>query len=193
MTLSGTPTFTACESSINYNWGTGGPDNGLGTDQFSVRWTGSFNFNAGSYTFSATADDGIRLWVDGNQIINAWVDEAATTYQATVTLTAGAHVIKVEYYENGGSAVAQVGWQAAPQPSQLIATWQYTSTGQTGFSIERKLGSTGTYAQITTVGSTVTSYTDASVVSASMYCYRTQAFNSTQTSAYSNEACQTAP
>ena len=94
--LSGSPTFTRCESSINYNWGTGGPGSGIGTDNFSVRWTGSFNFAAGGTTVTATADDGIRVWVDTNQIINGWVDQSATTYSATPSLTEGAHVVTVE-------------------------------------------------------------------------------------------------
>jgi len=192
-TLSGSPTFTNCTPSVNFNWGTGGPGNGIGVDLFSARWTGSFSFNAGSYVFTATADDGIRVWVDGNQIINQWKDQGATTYQATVTLTAGTHVIRVEYYENSSYAVAQVGWQSGPTPSQLTATWQDMSTNEDGFAVERKLGTSGTYAQITSVAANNTSYQDTSIVRGSQYCYRVKAFNSTQSSAYSNEACQTAP
>ena len=195
-TLSGSPTFTNCTPSINYNWGSGGPGNGIGNDLFSVRWTGSFSFNAGAYVFTATADDGIRVWVDGSQIINQWMDQAATTYQATVTLTAGTHVIKVEYYENASLAVAQVGWQASvapPPPSQLTLMWQDMSTNETGFAIERKLGIAGTYGQIASVGANITSYQDITLVSGSQYCYRVKAFNSTQSSAYSNEDCQIAP
>jgi hypothetical protein len=108
--LTGTPTFSRCETSITYNWGTGGPGNGLGTDNFSVRWTGRFNFTAGSYVFTARAGDGIRVWIDGALIINAWRDQPATTYQATVSLTAGTHEVKVEYYEAAGSAVVEVDW-----------------------------------------------------------------------------------
>jgi hypothetical protein len=111
--LSGSPVFTTCVSTINHNWGSGGPGNGIGNDQFSARWTGSFNFNASGYDFSATADDGIRVWVDGNQIINAWRDQAPTTYRAAINLAAGSHVVKVEYYEKSGGAVAQVSWQAS--------------------------------------------------------------------------------
>jgi hypothetical protein len=193
MTLSGTPTYTNCTPSINYNWGTGGPGNGIGTDAFSVRWTASFSFSAGNYVFTATADDGIRVWVDGTQIINQWKDQAATTYQATVSLTAGTHAIKVEYYENGGGAVAQVGWQSGPTPSQLTVTWQDMSTNEDGFAVERKLGTSGTYTQIATLGNNLTSYQDTGIASGSQYCYRVKAFNATQSSAYSNEACQTAP
>jgi PA14 domain-containing protein/calcineurin-like phosphoesterase family protein len=109
-TLSGSPTLSRCEAAINYDWGSGGPGGGIGTDDFSVRWTGSHSFAAGTYTFTARADDGIRVWVDGGLIIDAWRDQAPTTYKATRTLTAGQHQVKVEYYERGGGAVAQVAW-----------------------------------------------------------------------------------
>jgi hypothetical protein len=109
-TLSGSPVHTACEAAIDYDWGMGSPAGPVPSDQFSARWTGQFTFPAGATTFSATADDGIRLWVDGVLVINAWLDQPATTYTATRTLTAGTHEVKVEYYENGWDAVARVSW-----------------------------------------------------------------------------------
>src|SRR5262249_36143012 len=113
-TLGGTPVRTACESTINYDWSTGGPI-GLPTDNFSLRWPGRFSFPAGDTTFTATADDGIRVFVDGTPVIDAWRDQGATTYTATRTLTAAQHEVKVEYYEAGGLAVAQVSW-STPRP-----------------------------------------------------------------------------
>src|SRR4030095_8204309 len=70
----------------------------------------------------ATADDGIRVWVDGTQIIDAWIDQSATTYQANRTLTAGEHEVKVEYYERGFDAVAQVSWQATTAPAPALTS-----------------------------------------------------------------------
>jgi hypothetical protein len=118
--LSGSPTFTACQSSINFNWGSGGPGNGLANDNFSVRWTGSFTFNAAPYNFTATADDGIRVWVDGSPIIDAWRDQAPTTYQASRMLSAGDHLVKIEYYEKGGGAVAQLSWLETTNPVPIL-------------------------------------------------------------------------
>ena len=111
--LTGTPARTACESTINNDYGAGGPT-GLPADNFSVRWTGRFSFTAGTYTFTARADDGVRLFVDGVLIIDQWHDGAATTYTATRTLTAGDHEAKVEYYERFGAALIQASWAAAP-------------------------------------------------------------------------------
>jgi hypothetical protein len=109
-TLSGTPTVTMCENGpINHEWGTGSPS-GIPADNFSARWTRTANFTAGTYTITARADDGIRVWLDGNLVIDAWKDQGPTTYTATRSISAGDHPIKVEYYENGGGAVAQVTW-----------------------------------------------------------------------------------
>jgi hypothetical protein len=110
VTLTGTPLFTRCEPAINYNWGNGGPGNGIPTDNFSVRWTGRFTFPAGSRTFTTRSDDGVRLWVDGVQLINNWTDHAPTTNTGTQTLTAGDHDVKLEYYERGGGALIQLSW-----------------------------------------------------------------------------------
>ena len=109
-TLTGSPLFSRCETAINYNWGNGGPGNGIPNDNFSVRWTGRFTFPAGSRTFTTVSDDGVRLWVDNVRVINRWTDHAPTTDRVTRTMTAGDHDIKVEYYERGGGAVIQVSW-----------------------------------------------------------------------------------
>ena len=124
MTLSGTPVVQRCESTINHDWGTGGPATGVSIDRFSARWTGSSTFAAGTYQFTATADDGIRVWVDGVPLIDSWKDQAPTTYKAARILTAGEHTMKVEYYENGGGAVAKVSWQL-DQPS--CSTGQFSA------------------------------------------------------------------
>ena len=104
----GSPVFTQCEnSSINYDWGTGGPGGGVGNDNFSVRWSGRFTFAGGSYTFSARVDDGIRVWLDDVMILDKWFDQGPTPYSVTRDVSAGEHSIQVDYYENGGGAVVQ--------------------------------------------------------------------------------------
>src|SRR5205085_11521832 len=63
---------------------TGSPDPKVSADTFTARWQGCVQpqFNE-TYTFYTTADDGVRLWINGQQIINGWVDQAPTTYSAT--------------------------------------------------------------------------------------------------------------
>jgi thermitase len=76
------------------------------SDNFSVRWTGTFNFAPNRYKFHSFADDGMRVWVDGTQIINDWADgfteTLATSYVGEVLN------LKVEYYEHGGNALARL-------------------------------------------------------------------------------------
>jgi chitodextrinase len=117
VTLSGTPVLQRCEAAINHDWGSGGPGGTVPTDRFSTRWTRKASFTGGSYQFTATADDGIRIWIDGALVVDAWKDQAPTSYQATTTLTAGDHDVKVEYYENGGGAVAKLSWQLTQVPA----------------------------------------------------------------------------
>lgn len=107
MTASGTPTVTRTDSVINYNWGLAGPAPGVSVNNFSARWTSTQNFpRTGSYTFTAGADDGLRVYVDGNPIIDRWADQSYTTYTVSVNLTAGNHTVEMRYYENGVDAAA---------------------------------------------------------------------------------------
>ncbi len=116
--LGGSPAFATCEGwPVNHNWGGGGPGNGVGSDNFSARWSGRAYIDAGTYTFIARADDGVRVSIDGAWIINAWRDQGATEYRETRSISAGYHDIRVEYYENGGDAVAQFRWERAAQPN----------------------------------------------------------------------------
>lgn len=113
-TLSGSPTFTRCENwPINHDWGNGGPGNGIGNDNFSVRWTGQAAFGGGTFTFIAASDDGVRVWLDNNMIIDGWRDQGLTEYRHTRSVSSGSHQIKVEYYENGGAATARFRWESA--------------------------------------------------------------------------------
>lgn len=109
---------------VDFNWGNGSPGTGLPVDDFHVRWIGTvYPAYPGEYTFFTRADDGTRLWIDGVRKINNWSDQSPTIKKTTLTLTCGAHDIKLEYYENGGGAVMQLGWYnenlARVQPSHV--------------------------------------------------------------------------
>ena len=100
-----------CEATINHEWGADGPGSGIPADNFSARWSGQFDFSrSGTYTFTATVDDGVRLYVDGVLILDKWVDHSRITYTAKRSLSAGSHTIVLEYYERTGSAVIKLDW-----------------------------------------------------------------------------------
>jgi hypothetical protein len=68
------------------------------------------NLAADRYRFTLTVDDGGRLWVNGQSVINEWRDQAPTTYSGEIDLPGGPTTIELEYYENGGGAVAKLSW-----------------------------------------------------------------------------------
>jgi len=107
-TLSGTPTLSRQEDLLNWDWGMGAPVQALPSDGFSARWTRVIDVTTGQYRFSATADDGVRVYVDGKLIIDQWWDHPAQTFTAQIGLTDGHHEVMVEYYENTGFAVAKL-------------------------------------------------------------------------------------
>ena len=84
-----------------------------------------------------------------------------------------------------------VGMHRAAIAAQLTLSWSDNSSNENGFNIERRVGTTGTYAQIARVGSNVKSYIDTNLLNSTTYCYRVRSYNSAGSSAYSNEGCAT--
>ena len=102
--LEGLPAVIQAELSPNHNWGAGRPVGSVGANRFSVRWTGQTPLSAGRYRLSVRADDGVRVYVDGNLVIDEWHDTFGQTYTSEMQLSGGLHTFIVEYYENTGDA-----------------------------------------------------------------------------------------
>jgi uncharacterized repeat protein (TIGR03806 family) len=121
------PTLTRVDSTVNFNWNNVGPDPSIGLDTYVVEWTGAVEpqFDE-TYTFSTTTDDGVMLWVNGQLLINDWNDQAPTTESGTITLSAQQRYnIQMDYYQNGGGAVAQLFWSSpSTGPTTIIPTSQ---------------------------------------------------------------------
>lgn len=105
------PLFVRNDAAIDFSWGQNSPDAGIPNDKFSIRWTRSLAFAEGNYRFSATSDDGVRIWVDGDLIIDRWSDTSPVTYRAERRLSGGNHAIRVEYYENTQNATIRFWWE----------------------------------------------------------------------------------
>jgi len=110
--LAGTPALVRNDPAVNFNWGAGSPAASIPSDHFSVRWTRSEHFSGGIYRFHVTTDDGVRLWVDSQLLIDQWHNQPATAYEATISLSAGTHCLRLEYYEDEGDAVIDCWWES---------------------------------------------------------------------------------
>ncbi|HUW81944.1 MAG TPA: Calx-beta domain-containing protein, partial [Phycisphaerae bacterium] len=110
------------DATVNFNWGTGSPDPSIGVDTFSIRWVGQVQpLYSETYTFYTNTDDGVRLWVDNQLVIDHWVDQGPTEWSGTIALLAGVkYDIEMEYYENGGGAVAELRWSSTGQAKEII-------------------------------------------------------------------------
>ncbi len=109
--FSGPPAHITSAPRLNFDWGLGSPASGVNADGFSALWTTNQYFAAGTYRFFLTTDDGARVYVDDNRIIDAWRIQPATNYFADVTLSAGYHTLRVEYFEESEFAVLKLSWQ----------------------------------------------------------------------------------
>jgi len=115
--------LTRTDATINFDWGSGSPDPVLTSDTFSVRWSGWLQIPAdGNYSFFVTADDGVRLWINGQLLINQWQLQGATEFSASLSeLEAGQKLdIRLEYFENTGAALIQLRWQGPNIAKQII-------------------------------------------------------------------------
>ncbi|MDG6224508.1 MAG: PA14 domain-containing protein [Candidatus Thermoplasmatota archaeon] len=126
------------EPNVNYNWGTGSVG-GVQNDRVAVRWTGYvLPLYAETYTFYTRTDDGVRLYVNDVRIINDWRDKSPNEVSGSISLQGNVlYKIVMEYYENGGGAVAELSWSSSSQPKQIIPPERlflskYTSSGGGG-------------------------------------------------------------
>lgn len=109
--LSGPPLFVRTDPAIDFDWGVGSPaPDRLGVDRFSVRWTDSLNLTPGRYRFFVTADDGVRLHVNGETVIDEFTVQSAQEYVVERNIPSGRADIEMEYFENTGQAVARLSW-----------------------------------------------------------------------------------
>lgn len=211
---------TRTDATVNFTWNNA-PASGVGKDTFSVRWTGQVQSRFSQlYRFYTTSDDGVRLWVNGVQLVNNWTNHTATEDSGTITLVANQkYDIVMEHYDNTGTAVARLSWSSPSQVKQIIPqsqlypavtapaapsnltanavstsqinlAWTDNANNETGFRIERSLNGSS-FTEITTVGANVTTFNNTGLAASTAYFYRVRATNSGGNSAYSNTASAT--
>jgi fibronectin type 3 domain-containing protein len=184
-TFSGTPKKTDCDSAVNENWGTGAPASGLPGNNFGVRWTVTRDFGSGGpFSFSASAQDGVRVYLDGVRKVDLWRNVSTTVGKTVnVTIPSGRHTLRVDFVNWTGAA--QVKFAYAPRTSATVdkvapltptgvkvahdpatnrakLTWSRNKEMDlASYGVYRRLAGTGTWTKLTTT--TATSYTDTTL------------------------------
>jgi hypothetical protein len=115
--------LTRIDPQIDFSWPEGTPpDDAIGAGAYSVRWTGEIEAAfTETYIFYTNSADGVRLWVDGRQLVDNWTDHDNTENSGKIDLVAGnVYSLQMEYYESGNAAVAQLLWSSPSTPEQIV-------------------------------------------------------------------------
>lgn len=115
--------FVRVDANINFNFGGQSPIAGVGRDDFTIHWIGEVEIpTSGDYTFGTRSDDGVRLWVNGNQLVDNWTDHSPTLdFGALAGLVGGQrYTIQMDYYERGGGARAELYWDGPGFSREII-------------------------------------------------------------------------
>ncbi|EEF58610.1 chitobiase/beta-hexosaminidase C-terminal domain-containing protein [Pedosphaera parvula] len=124
--FAGSPTLVRTDPTINFDWNTGSPDPLISTDQFTVRWTGMVQpqFNE-TYTFYTRTDDGVRLWINNQLLIDKWVGQSPTEWSGSISLAAQQkYNVRMEFFEGAVTVVAQLSWSSPSTAKAIIPQTQ---------------------------------------------------------------------
>ena len=148
--------LTRIDALVDFTWGTGSPDASVTSDGFSVRWSGQVEVDfTETYTFFLNADDGARLWVNGQLLIDQFQSGSVTEASATINVIAGRkYDIQLEYLEDTGSASVKLEWSSPSLPRQVIPTNRLYAANRGSVLLETWTGISGSsVSDLTTDGS----------------------------------------
>ncbi|MCY2974221.1 MAG: PA14 domain-containing protein [Planctomycetota bacterium] len=146
---------TRVDPTVDFSWGASSPDASIGVDTFSVRWAGQIEARfTETYTFYVNADDGAKLWINGQLLVNRFDTVPVANASGAISLIAGRkYDVRVEYFDQTAAASVRLEWSSASQPRQIIPTSQLFPT---------ELGSISREVFAGINGSTIASLTSAS-------------------------------
>ncbi|GAB4460933.1 MAG: hypothetical protein Kow00120_28400 [Anaerolineae bacterium] len=117
--LRGDPVLERTDAEINFDWGFGRPAPEVFRAYFSARFTQTVYFDAGEWEFTVRTDDGARLYIDDQLVLDKWYPQWAHTYKVRRTLTAGNHTLRLEYFEQEEVALIKLSWQQVGLPTPV--------------------------------------------------------------------------
>ncbi|HVV02171.1 MAG TPA: PA14 domain-containing protein, partial [Verrucomicrobiae bacterium] len=114
--------LTRVDTNIDFTWGPSSQPILNNNGHYCVRWTGQVQPEySETYYFVANTDDGVKLWVNDQLIIDSWNTKSASDVTGTIDLQGGVRYdIKMEYFQNTSAAVAHLSWYSPSQGKQII-------------------------------------------------------------------------
>ena len=136
--LSG-PALVRVDSAIDFDWAADSPDASINADTFSARWNGQLESRfTETHTFYVNANDGARLWINGELLVNQFDSGTVSDASASIDLIAGRRYdIQFEYRENTGAASAKLEWDSASLNRETVPTSQLFSGHRGSLTSER--------------------------------------------------------
>jgi len=195
--LSGTLAATDCRSPVR--------GSSYYYDNFSLAVTAGSTY---TITLNSTAFDAYLYLLNGSTVVAQDDDSngsnnARILYTATAAGTLTIHATSYATSATGAYTVSVALGSLPSAPASLTAaagsatqvnlSWADTSSNETGFSVERKVGASGAWGQIGTTSANTPRYSNIGLTGNTTYYYRVRAYNATGNSGYSNEASVTTP
>lgn len=122
------PAVVRVDAAIDFDWKEGSPMREIPPDNFSARWEGLIEAPAnGKFTFYTESNDGVRLWVNNQKIIDQWSEHHTLEHKGALELKAGKkYPLKMEFYEHGGTAVARLSWSGPDVARAVVPSSRLT-------------------------------------------------------------------
>jgi len=126
--LVGDPALTRVDPVIDFDWNTESPDPSIDREAFSARWRGTLTIPAtDTYTIIANSNDGVRVFLDGAEVIEDWGTHSARDALATLDLEEGTYSIRIEYFQQGGDSELHLLWRSSRITQQIIPSVMLSS------------------------------------------------------------------
>ncbi len=125
--------LTRNDATIDFVWNSVSPGPGVNATNYVVRWLGQVQPQySETYYFVTRTNDGVKLWVNGQLIVDKWVNQSATDWTGAIDLQAGVfYDIRMEYYQATGNGEAHLSWYSPNQVKQIIPTTRlYPAVGR---------------------------------------------------------------